>query len=174
MAQPTERPRRRMRFIPISAAAILLAGGMAWFGAWKWHEGGLPTSTPSCSWPLQVRGTASAAQVGLIRCYVRAVARHDLSGLQNLVLPDPPMRVTDTQLVHAADARAGIAVASFTQNPISSADASVRITYHDGASEVLPMQFANPQAVSWRLVIGDDAGHPARNAPSPAKAALSP
>lgn len=172
MEQPNGRPRHRNRVVAL-ATVVLLACGAAAFGAWKWYSGGLPTSTPSCSWPLRVNGTATAQQVGLVRCYVRAVARHDLPGLQALVLPDPPMRVTDAQLAHTADARRGMAIANFTPNPVSSADASVTITYRDGVSDVLQMRYANPEAVSWRLDIGNASpGMP--NAPHSAAATSRP
>jgi hypothetical protein len=38
-------------------------------------------NSPSCSWPLQVRGTATAAQAGVVRCYLRDLAHRDIAGL---------------------------------------------------------------------------------------------
>ena len=40
--------------------------------------------TPSCSWPLVVRGTATPTQIGLVRCYQEDLAHHDVGGLSSL------------------------------------------------------------------------------------------
>src|SRR6516165_433824 len=67
--------------------------------------GGLPGPAPACSWSLRLVGPATAAQAGLIRCYLRAVAGHNLAALQGLV--NPTYRATKAQLAQTADARAG-------------------------------------------------------------------
>jgi hypothetical protein len=154
MAQRSGQPHPRRRSIAIAASVVVAAGIAGGVAVWNWAGSGLPSSTPSCSWALEVRGTADTAQVGLVRCYVRAVARHDLKDLQALALPDPPVRVGAAQVAHSADARIGVATATFTQNPNDSADATVEITYRDGARDVVSMQYANPAAESWRLDIG--------------------
>ncbi len=149
-----DQPRHRVRPTTIVASVLAVVLALGGFLLWRESRSGPPTGTPSCSWPLTIRGTADAAQSGLVRCYVRAVSRRDLGALQGLALPDPPVRVTAAQLVHAADARVGVATATFTPNPNDSAEATVEITYGDGARDVLSMRYANPAAESWRLVIG--------------------
>jgi hypothetical protein len=62
----------------LTGAVLAILGGYA---AWvQITTGGLPTSVPSCSWPLRVRG-ATSEQAGLIRCYLRALSNHDAAGL---------------------------------------------------------------------------------------------
>jgi hypothetical protein len=75
-----------------------------------------PTSVPSCSWPLRVRGPATSEQAGLVRCYLRALATHDRSGM--LAVADStraamPPTITRADFAHAADAQAGTATAMF-------------------------------------------------------------
>jgi hypothetical protein len=83
------------------------------------------------------------------------------------------MWVTDAELTHSADARSGVATADVAMYPdVSTADATVKITYHDGTSDIVPMQIANPAATAetWRLVIGSPAGPSVPGYPSPASA----
>ena len=91
------------------AAVILTAGlGLAWAGHAAWDA--IQTwGTPTCSWPLQVRGTASRAQAGLVRCYLRALASRDTAGLTAVAADIPPVRITSADLTYSADARAGLA-----------------------------------------------------------------
>jgi hypothetical protein len=143
------------------AALILMAGaGLAWGGhaAWEAYQ---TWGTPTCSGPLQVRGTASRAQAGLVRCYVRALASGDTAGLMAVADGNPPVRITSADLKYSADARAGLATATFTPNPVDPNFPSVTITYADGAREYVDM--ANMSAIggswgwrmnSWRMDIG--------------------
>jgi len=102
-----------------------------------------------------VRGSATAEQAGLIRCYTRALAHHDLPALRELVDPDPVRKITSAQLAHSADARAGLATATFSPNPSDNAYVTVAISYADGVSETFPVELANPaSAHSWRIAIG--------------------
>ncbi len=119
---------------------------------------GLPTSVPSCSWSLRVSGHATSEQAGLIRCYLRALADHDTGGL--LAVADPtsgPVRITSADFRHSADARAGVATATFI--PGEQDDAYlVTVKFADHAREDLAMGLANPGSVhSWRLGIGTPA-----------------
>jgi hypothetical protein len=148
-------------------AVILALGGIV---AWVQLTGGLPTSVPSCSWPLRVRGPATGEQAGLIRCYLRALARHDPAGL--LVVADTTstqVRITAAAFKHAADARAGTATATFTAAGNDSAFI-VTIVFADHARATLAMVLANPASVhSWRLGIGTPvvpAGGPPAATPS--------
>jgi hypothetical protein len=71
------------------------------------------------------------------------------------------------QLWHAADARDGVATATFVPNQDDSAYVTVNIVFADGVAESVPMLLANPaSAHSWRLQIGTLAS-PVTNAPPP-------
>jgi hypothetical protein len=113
-------------------------------------------ATPSCAWPVRVRGTATAQQAGLVRCYLRALARHDIAGLYAVAAMIPPVRITKADLKYSADARAGLATAQITPDQISTSVAAVTITYADGVIENVGM--TNLVAVggpyTWRMMIG--------------------
>jgi hypothetical protein len=157
------------------AAVILTAGiGLAWAGHAAWDA--IQTwGTPTCSWPLQVRGTASPAQAGLVRCYLRALASRDTAGLTAVAADIPPVRITSADLTYSADARAGLATATFTPNPNDTTFAGVTITYADGVQENTSMMnmIAMGGPSGWRMNIGTDinAGSsgppPAATSPSP-------
>jgi|SRR5690349_21733269 len=140
------------------AAVIVIAGtGLAWAGQASWDA--IQTSgTPVCSWPLQVRGTASPAQTGLVRCYLRALASRDTAGLMAVAAGIPPVRITSADLRYPADARAGLATATFTSNPNDTTSASVRITYADGVQENASMMnmIAMGGPSGWRMNIGTE------------------
>jgi hypothetical protein len=150
-------------------AVIVVVGGAAltWGGrvAWETYQ---TWGTPACSWPLEVRGTASPAQAGLVRCYLRALASGDTAGLTAVAAGIPPVRITGADLAHAADARAGLATAAFTQSPVDATSAFVIITYADGARQDAGMMnmvsMGGPPG--WRMTIGTDI-HP-DSGPSPA------
>jgi len=149
----------------LSGGAVLAAGG---YLAWGLITGGLPTSVPSCSWPLRVRGPATSDQGGLVRCYLRALAGRDSGGL--LAVADTastPIRITGADFAHASDARAGTATATFMLNPNDDANVLVTIAFADGARESVSMDLANPESGhSWRLLIGTPVGP---SGPPPAK-----
>jgi hypothetical protein len=119
---------------------------------------GLPTSIPSCSWSLRVSGHATSDQAGLVRCYLRALADHDTGGL--LAVADTlsgPVRITSADFRHSADARTGVATATFTRGENDDAYL-VTIKFADHAREDLAMGLANPGSVhSWRLGVGTPA-----------------
>jgi len=122
----------RLRRNPAAwAAVILMAGtGLAWAGPAAW-EAIQTWGTPTCSWPLQVHGTAGPAHAGLVRCYLRALAGRDTAGLMAVAADIPPVRITSADLAYSADARAGLATAAFTPNPVDPTSAFVTITYAD-------------------------------------------
>src|SRR6266567_3387714 len=102
----------------VAAACIVLAGaGFVWFGHRSWTAW-VPQFTPSCSWPLRVLGEATSEQAGLVRCYLQALADGDTVGLNALASNDPPDRIAKGDLTHSADARAGLATATFTRSPV--------------------------------------------------------
>jgi hypothetical protein len=152
---------------------IVIAGtGLAWAGQAAWDA--IQTSgTPVCSWPLQVRGTASPAQAGLVRCYLRALASRDTAGLMTVAAGIPPVRITSADLRYPADARAGLATATFTPNPNDTTSASVRITYADGVQENASMMnmIAMGGPSGWRMNIGTEIN---AGAAGPPPAATSP
>lgn len=152
------------------AAVIVVAGvGMAWAGRAAWEA--LQTrGTPTCSWPLQVRGNASPAQAGLVRCYLRALASRDTAELMAVAADIPPVRITSADLAYSADARGGLATATFTPNPEDSTSAFVTITYADGVQEKnvgLMNMIAMGGPSGWRMIIGTEV-NPGSSGPSPA------
>jgi len=157
------------------AAVILTAGlGLAWAGHVAWDA--IQTwGTPTCSWPLQVRGTASPAQAGLVRCYVRALASRDTAGLTAVAADIPPVRITSADLTYSADARAGLATATFTPNPNDTTSAFVTITYADGVQENTSMMnmIAMGGPSGWRMNIGTDI-NTGSSGPPPAETSPSP
>ena len=144
--------RRRAVLSVCGAASLLILAGASYVIAVAVGE---PTSTPSCSWSLRIAGRATSEQAGLIRCYLRALADHDTGGL--LAVADNsggPVRITSTDFRHSADARSGVATATFT--PGENDDAYlVTIEFADHSQEDLAMGLANPGSIhSWRLGVG--------------------
>ena len=133
----------------------MAGAGLAWGGHAAW-EAIQTRGTPTCSWPLQVRGTASPAQAGLVRCYLRALASRDTAGLMAVAAGIPPVRITSADLTYSADARAGLATAAFTPNPNDTTAAFVTITYADGVQEGASMMnmIAMGGPSGWRMNIG--------------------
>ena len=153
---------------------MLAGAGLAWAGHTAW-EAIQTRGTPACSWPLQVRGTASPAQAGVVRCYLRALASRDPAGLMAVAAGIPHVRITSGDLTYSADARAGLAMATFTPNPNDTTSAFVTIIYADGVQENASMMnmIAMGGPSGWRMNIGTDinAGSsgppPAATSPSP-------
>ena len=133
----------------------MAGAGLAWGGHAAW-EAIQTRGTPTCSWPLQVRGAASPAQAGLVRCYLRALASRDTTGLVAVAADIPPVRITSADLTYSADARAGLATAAFTPNPNDTTSAFVTITYADGVQEGASMMnmIAMGEPSGWRMNIG--------------------
>lgn len=173
MLASLRRKRARGRFIQLAgvwaACGIVAVAGAACGGsrARAAYAGG---GTSSCSWRLHVRGTPPATQARLVRCYLRALAHRDVAGLLAVAANIPAVRITHADLVHAADARSGLATATFEPNPSDPTSALLTITYADGARArlgILNMIAMGGPSV-WRLVIGTDA-HPGPPGPSPAE-----
>lgn len=172
-ARPKPRARRRATLLIVAVlGGVVLLAAAAWF-AWASVAGGPPTSVPSCSWPLRVRGPATGEQAGLIRCYLRALATHDQGGMLAVTdTSDAPVRITRANFAHAADARSGTATATFTPYQDDTANIGVAITFADGARQTMQMHAANPSSAhSWRLDIGtaivSPGGPPGHTAASP-------
>ena len=151
------------------AAAVFVVALLALGGYKIWGSANSdPTSVPACSWPLRVHGRANQEQAGLIRCYVQALATHDVAGLQAVADDDPPVRITSAQFAHAADARGGTATTTFVPNQSDSAYMTVTIAFADGARASMPVFLANPESAhSWRIQIGTAVGTGTK-APPPA------
>lgn len=154
--------------IAITAAvgvAILATAGVALRS--DFSDG--PTSVPSCSWPLTVAGKTTPVQTGLIKCYLRALAQRDRSGLS--AVADQPAGITNADLALSGDARSGTARAVFAPNLVASGTVDVDIEFADGAKTSVEMTLANPASWrSWRLQIG----HATGNGHPPAVTSLSP
>lgn len=134
------------------------------------------TSVPSCNWPMSVSGVAPHAQLGLIGCYLRALAHESLSELAPLVVVhhDAPTTLTRAQLRHAGDAMKGRALVSITVNDSDPFDATATILFADHATAVVSMDALNvmePASRSWRLNLGSSAAGPSipSAAPSPSR-----
>jgi hypothetical protein len=156
------------------AAVIFVAGaGLTWAGRAVW-EAIQTWGTPTCSWPLQVHGTASPAQDGLVRCYLRALAGRDTAGLMAVAADIPPVRITSADLTYSADARAGLATATFTPNQSDTTSAFVIITYADGVQQNVGLMnmIAMGGPSGWRMTIGTDI-NPGPSGPAPAVASPS-
>lgn len=143
----------RVRVTMIAAAVLAGVAVLGLTGYLAWHPGAnlqpragagvnsvMPTFVPSCSWPLQVSGTASPNQTGLMRCYLRALAQGSAAEMLAVAYRVYPggAHVSRAAFAHAADARSG--VATIRLKPESSADPAyfpVVITFADGARESL-------------------------------------
>jgi len=147
----------------------MAGAGLGWAGPAAW-EAIQTWGTPTCSWPLQVRGTATPAQAGLVRCYLRALASRDTAGLMAVAADIPPVRITSTDLAYAADAHAGLATATFAPSPVDTTSAFVTITYADGVQENATMMnmIAMGGSSGWRMNIGTDLNPDSSGPPSAA------
>jgi hypothetical protein len=150
--------RRPLAIAASTLAGLLIAAGIAGFFWLRDSDG--PTSVPSCSWPLRVRGHPEGGQAGLVRCYLRSLAANSAAGLLAVAdTANTPVRITKASFAHAPDARSGLATATFTPNQIASDISDVTITFADGGRESLEIDLANPNSGrSWRLVIGSPTG----------------
>jgi hypothetical protein len=149
--------RVRGRYQGIAAVAGVLCLLVA--GVWVWgYLENRPTPALSCSWPLRVRGEPAPGEAGAVRCYLKALAQRDMAGLYTTAYSDygdGSVHLTNAAFTHSADARAGLATATFTGNSTDTGLAEVMIDYADGAHNDLGLQIANPQSAnSWRLNIG--------------------
>ena len=147
----------------VSFTLIAVVTGVVLLLAHPWDD--RPGAAPACSWPLRVSGPATAAQTGLIRCYLQAVAQHNLGALKGLA--SPAYRPTGAQLARAADARAGLATATVTMSSDDTGIGTVQIDYADGATSSFGIEIVNPTVTgSWRLDIGGAAPGPQGPAPA--------
>jgi hypothetical protein len=139
-------------------AAIATAAGVWTIVDWAESVYG----TPSCSWPLRVRGTATSTQVGLARCYLRALANRDHAEMAAVASNIPSAHITSGLFLYTADAQAGVATATFTPNPSDSTYAYVTIRFADGTVEDAGMlnMIAMGGHSQWRMDIGQQ-GEPA-------------
>jgi hypothetical protein len=141
------------------ALAVLTCAAVALglIGRWFYARAESIYGTPSCSWPLQVHGTATAQQVGLVRCYLQSVAGHDATGLNAVAANIPPFQVTGADFRYSRDARAGVATATFTPNPSDSSYAYLTIHFADGAVDstegIINMDSMGGPSV-WRMDVG--------------------
>lgn len=147
---------RPAALVGIVLACVVLAGsGFVWFGHRAWTAF-VPQFTPSCSWPLRVQGQATGEQAGLVRCYLQALAHGDSTGLDALAVRTKGIHITQADLTHSADARAGLATAVFTPSPVDTTYVLLTIRFADGKTERTGLM--NMIAVggfsAWRMSIG--------------------
>lgn len=150
---PTFDGYRRAAVVAVALACIVLAGsGFVWFGHRAWMAF-VPQLTPSCSRPVRVHGKATREQAGLVRCYLQATADHDAIGLNVLAGKGPFARIGNASFAHSADARAGLATATFTPSQMASTYVLLTIDYADGASEKtgLMNMIALGGSSAWRM-----------------------
>jgi hypothetical protein len=143
---------------PVLAVLALTVGiaaagtGIALVAHTVWAAG----QSPSCSWPLRVRGPASPEQAGLVRCYLRALASRDQSAMLAVADTDPPVRITAADFAHGTDARTGTATVTFIPNLSDTASMTVAITFADSMHADLGLinmiEMGGPSV--WRLQIG--------------------
>lgn len=155
MITSSKRLRAQGSKVAIWVVCIALAvTGTVWGGyAWVTRD-----RTPSCSWPLRIRGTATAQEAGLVRCYLRALARRNMADLYAIADNIPKVRITEADLKYSADARSGIATAYFSPSSISTSYVGLTINYADGAVEstgILNMA-AMGGSSTWRMAIGSN------------------
>jgi hypothetical protein len=146
-----------MRWSPARIAIVtclVLAVGVA--GRWVYVKVE-SLGTPSCSWPLRIRGPASGGQEGLVRCYMRALATRDTSLMSTVATNPPKSTITRADFRYSRDARSGMATATFSPNPSDSTDVDLEIRFADGVvEENLGLEneiaFGGPSA--WRMTVG--------------------
>ena len=165
-------PERRLRrpVVTMVVWAVVAVSGAVWLGhtAWAAFKN---RSTASCSWPLRIRGNPTAAQAGLVRCYLRALAGHDTGGLAAVADNMPPVRITPADFKHSADARSGLATATFLPADVDVAYIPLIIRYADGARDRLGIEnlIAMGGPSTWRMTVGTDVNP--GSGPEPATAA---
>ena len=119
----------------------------------------LSNSTPSCSWPMHVTGTATTEQVGLVHCYLQALSQRNTAELTEVMgSTGSPGHIIPSDLTYSVDARDGLASANFMPNPSDDTYVKLTITYGNGATEVQGIynmtEFGGPSV--WRMSIGSD------------------
>jgi len=121
----------------------------------------MPTSVPSCEWPVHVAGRASRDQIDVMRCYLRALATHNVAGMKSVARIVPGgIVITKADFAHSADARSGVATIKLQRAGYAEVDPNafpVRVTFADGARESVFMMVANAITIhSWRLMLGSE------------------
>lgn len=133
---------------------VLVTGLVVWGGyAWLTRD-----TSPSCSWPLRVEGQGTADEAGVVRCYLRDLAKRDTAGLSAIALDIDKNRITAADLKYSADARSGVATAYLWPSPVDDSDVAVVIIYADRVKETADLgnldAFVDPNDSSWRMTIG--------------------
>lgn len=151
-------PGSLLRRPAVWVVCILCGAGVVWAGqgAWAAFES---RGTPSCSWPMRIHGKPTGEQADLVRCYLRALSGRNTAELLVVADNDPPVRITHADLAHSADARAGLATATFLPATTDPAYVPLNITYADGATERTGLLnlIAMGGPSSWRMTIGTPA-----------------
>jgi len=105
---------------------------------------------------MVVRGTATSAQIGLVRCYQEDLAHRDIGGLSSLMANTGSDSITGADLQYSMYARRTPVTATFTLNPFDTTDVSLTIAYRGGAVASTDLTnvvaFGGPSV--WRIDIG--------------------
>jgi hypothetical protein len=136
------------------AACLILALAVA--GRWVYAKWESTYGFPSCSSQLEIHGTATSEQEGLVRCYLQALVTRDTPLMKAVAEKTSGSQVTSAVFRYARDARAAVATVTITPNPSDSTDADVEIRFADGVVEDVgltnEMAFGGPSV--WRLDVG--------------------
>jgi hypothetical protein len=116
-----------------------------------------------------VQGAANGEQVGLVECYLLALATQDKTELKAVAVYNPPAVITSADLAHSRDARSGTATVIFTPSPVDPTSVLLDIEYANGVKERTGMinMVSMGESPGWRMVIGiypDDSGHSSASA----------
>jgi hypothetical protein len=106
---------------------------------------------------MHVSGTATTEQVGLVHCYLRALAQRDTSELTKLMAVNgSPGHINASDLKYSGDAHDGLASANFSPNPADPTFVKLTITYGNGATEITGIYNMTAFGGSsvWRMAIG--------------------
>jgi hypothetical protein len=139
-------------------ACVVLAVGVAGTGLWAAKVWWVSAhGTPSCSWPMRIHGTATGAQPGLVRCYLRAIAEHNATELKSIAQNIPPAHITGSDFRYSADARSGVTTVTFTPNPNDTTFVYLTIRFADGTVDngagIINMTAMGGNSV-WRMALG--------------------
>lgn len=150
---------RTSRTLLVIGVVVVVSAGAVW-GIWRWAQS--PNATPACSWPASIRGTSTAQQDGLVRCYLQALATRSTREMGAVAQNIPRAHITSALFAYSPDARSGLASVNLKPSPVDSTFALVRIRYADGVTESTGMM--NMTAMggppTWRMAIGQSGQRP--------------
>ncbi|NNN22570.1 MAG: hypothetical protein HKL80_11295 [Acidimicrobiales bacterium] len=137
---------------------LIIAGvtGIAWTGVIAYNRITAPKNI-SCSWPLQVQGNPVDGQVGLVKCYLKALAQ---GNKQEMIAVADNCGITTSDFAYSKDAHYGTATGNFVQGSVTPLTAKVSIRFANGTEEVVLLDVARTsdgqpvEPLAWRMSIG--------------------